>query len=82
MKASRQWKIKSSVKSMEPGLVVDEIPRMNLNSKTSETLNLMRRNAPNANFVVCKHNDSQVILRVGRDIVPYSVGVGRKVRKQ
>ena len=80
MKVFRQWKTKENLTSIKGGTVLDEIPRMNLNSRTSEALGIMCRNSPNARFVVCEHNDSQVILRVGRDVIPYSIGVGHKVK--
>jgi len=76
--STMKWKVVKKVESLDEGTVLEEIPMMSINSETTESLRILNRHAPNQNFIVCSHNNNQVILKAGRDVIPYSRGVSNK----
>tara|TARA_B100001250_G_scaffold412476_1_gene443781 strand:+ start:2188 stop:2427 length:240 start_codon:yes stop_codon:yes gene_type:complete len=75
MPSSINWRVRDSVKGIPDGTILTQIPEMKAKSSIQSTLSVLRRNAPNNRFVVCNHDGKQIILKVGRDIIPHSVGV-------
>ena len=80
MRSIRQWKTLCETKGIPAGSVIEEIHPANVKSKITQTLSLLRKNKPNERYAICNHNGDQLIFKVGRDIIPYSVGVGTRVK--
>ena len=78
IRSTKQWKLLSNVDGIDKGQVVEEVPLMSVNSDTTESLRILNRHAPNQTYVVCRHNNNEIILKVGRDVIPYSRGVNHK----
>ena len=78
MKAHRQFKVISKDSDISEGTILSEIPHFMLSSTTSSTLAVLQKTNPSHKYVVCKYNQRQVIFKMGRDIIPYSVGIGGK----
>lgn len=69
------WKTTNQYKNLQQGTIVGQIKDMDIKSSLRSTLMTLRRANPDSRFVVCDNDGDQIILKVGRDILPHSVGV-------
>ena len=69
------WKITEQYKKISTGTVVGQVKDVSVKSSLRSTLTVLRRANPGSKFVVCDSGGDQIILKVGRDILPHSVGV-------
>ena len=51
---------------------------MDIISSTEGTVRSLLKMNPHQNLIVCNDGGQQCILQVGRDVIPYSYGVGDK----
>lgn len=72
---SRHWTVRKQIGDVPRGTILKQIGDKSIEVSVRSTLSLLRRNTPNTRFVVCNYRDKQIILRVGRDVIPHSVGV-------
>lgn len=69
------WKTTEQYKNLNEGTVVGQVKDMEIKTSLRSTLTSLRRGNPDSKFVVCDNDGDQIILKVGRDILPHSVGV-------
>ena len=69
------WSLLNDIKELSKHTVIEQVSDMKVKSSIRSNLTVLRRGNPHSKFVVCDIDGKQVILKVGRDIVPHSVGV-------
>lgn len=69
------WRTVKEINEIPQHSVVEQVSDMNIKSSILSNLTVLRRGSPHSKFVVCDNDGKQVILVVGRDIIPHSTGV-------
>lgn len=69
------WSLLKDIQDASKYTVIEQINDLKLKSSILSNLTALRRGNPHSKFVVCDVDGKQVILKVGRDIIPHSIGV-------
>ena len=74
-----KWKVLKEIDSganvIPKGSVLTQINGLDLELSTTRTISALNKMHPHKKLVVCRFNNSQHIFEVGKDVVPYGVGV-------
>jgi hypothetical protein len=72
-----KWKTVRNIDDTIPrGLVLTQVRTLDIVSSTEGSIRAMMRMNPNRSMIVCDVGGTQKILEIGRDVIPFSRGVG------
>ena len=71
-----KWITVGNKQEVPKGIVLSQINRLDFRSLTQSKLKEIMKNNPHSSVVVLDYRGKQKIMEIGRDVIPYSQGVG------